>query len=123
MAKSGEWKSSFRDVSIAVASLGIAAATIFYSVRSTEQERDAKLVEIGVSVLRVDPAKNFQVAGAREWALDLIDANAGVRFSPEARRELLSKPLGYSYDYSTKGDFSSYGGFGDSGHIPSPQSK
>jgi hypothetical protein len=49
MAK-GEWKSSFRDVSIALASLGLEAATIIYAIRSTAEERNAKLVEIGVSV-------------------------------------------------------------------------
>jgi hypothetical protein len=82
-------------VAIALASLGVAVATVIYAIRSTAEERNAKLVEIGVSVLRIDPEKNSQVAGARKWALDLIDANAGVKFSAEARQALLNRPLGY----------------------------
>jgi len=100
-----EPKSTIRDLSIAVASLIIAVATIVYSIRSTAEERNAKLVEIGVSILRVDPQKNSQVAGARKWALDIIDANAGgVRFSPEARAQLLEKRLDTD-DYSSDGYF------------------
>ena len=85
-----------RDWSIAVASLAVAVATIIYSIRSTEEERNAKLVEIGVSILRVDPTKEEQVSAARQWALDLIDANAGgIKFSSEARSgELLKRKLG-----------------------------
>jgi hypothetical protein len=51
-------------------------------------------VEIGISVLRADPKKDASAASAREWALDLIDANAGgVKFSREARRDLLGQAL------------------------------
>jgi hypothetical protein len=94
--------STIRDWSISLASLAVAVATIIYSIRSTDEERNAKLVEIGVSILRVDPQKNSQVAGARKWALDIIDANAGgVKFSPEARAQLLEQRLdtdAYSFD-------------------------
>ena len=62
--------------------------------------RDADLVKIGVRVLRVDPEKEKQISAAREWALNLIDANAGgVTFSSEARAQLLREPLKYSYTY------------------------
>ncbi|MGH6835287.1 MAG: hypothetical protein ACREC9_07005 [Methylocella sp.] len=62
-------------------------------------------MRIGIGVLRVDPEKGKQISAAREWALDLIDANAGdVKFSPEARERLLTEPLGYAgytdYGYS-----------------------
>jgi hypothetical protein len=84
-------------LSITAAGLCVAAAAITFAVKSMSEERNARLVEIGVGVLRVDPAKDTQVAAARKWALDLIDANAGgVRFSPEARSELLQRPLDYS---------------------------
>jgi hypothetical protein len=69
------------------------------------EHRNADLVKIGVSVLRVDPEKEKQISAAHEWALNLIDANAGgVKFSQEARAHLLKKPLetdGYFGDYGT----------------------
>ncbi|HEX3495180.1 MAG TPA: hypothetical protein VHT48_07415 [Methylocella sp.] len=40
------------------------------------EHRNADLVKIGVSFLRVDPEKEKQISAAREWELDLIDANA-----------------------------------------------
>lgn len=98
---------------IAVAGVVIAAAAIvittIFTVSALEDKRNAALVQIGIGVLRVDPAKNPQMAAAREWAINLIDANAGgIKFSAEASAELLKKPLGYDdnaysydgYDYS-----------------------
>lgn len=79
---------------ITIGAVCIAAVSVFFAVRTSNDERNARLVEIGVRVLLVDPTKEKQVRGAREWAIDLIDANAGVKFSPEARAELLNKPLG-----------------------------
>jgi len=91
----------YLQASVAVASLmiGISAMVATFNVWRTE--RNARLVEIGVAVLRADPKKDASAARAREWALDLIDANAGVKFSPSARRELLEqalavKPIGRS---------------------------
>jgi hypothetical protein len=47
------------------------------------EKGNADLVKVGVSVLRVDSEKEKQISAAREWALNLIDANAGgVNFSP-----------------------------------------
>jgi len=92
-------------LSITAASLCVAAAAITFAVKSMSDERNSRLVEIGIGVLRVDPAKESQVSAARHWALDLIDANAGgVKFSSEARFALLNHRL----DYSGPTD---YGGF------------
>jgi hypothetical protein len=43
-----------------------------------------------------------QISAAREWALNLIDANSGgVKFSPEARAQLLKERLKFTrYDGS-----------------------
>jgi hypothetical protein len=85
---------SVMQLSVTAAGLCVAAAAAVFAVKSASDERNARLVEIGVSVLRVDPAKEKQVSAARGWALDLIDANAGgVKFSKEARSELLQGPL------------------------------
>ena len=86
---------------LGIAALMISSAALLYAVTNVVEtrnargsERNAKLVEIGVSILRVDPQKESQVSAARKWALDLIDANAGgVRFSSEARAELLQRPF------------------------------
>jgi hypothetical protein len=76
----------------------VAVATLVFAVSNAMQQRNAALVSIGVAVLKADPAKEPQVTAAREWALDLIDANAGgVKFSRDAREQLLTKPLGLGY--------------------------
>jgi hypothetical protein len=69
-----------------------------FSVEAWTAKRNADLVQIGVNVLQVDPDKEKQISAAREWALNLIDANAGgVKFSPEARAQLLREPLDYGF--------------------------
>jgi hypothetical protein len=79
----------------------VAAAAVAFVVATARQERNAALVTIGVAVLRTDPAKAAQVTAAREWALDLIDANAGgVKFSTEDRKELLQRRL-YIPEYNS----------------------
>ncbi|QND70770.1 hypothetical protein [Tardiphaga robiniae] len=88
---------SAMQMGITFCSLCVAAAAILFAIRSFSEERNARLVEIGVNVLRVDPTKETQVSAAREWALDLIDANAGgIRFSDKARSELMNRPLDLS---------------------------
>jgi hypothetical protein len=76
-------------VFVAAASVIVAVAAIIFAIKSMSDERNARLVEIGVRVLRVDSRKETQISAAREWALNLIDANAGVKFSPQARADLL----------------------------------
>ncbi len=89
---------------VTVAAVAVAACATIFTAWTVREHRNADLVKIGVSVLRVDPDKEKQISEAtREWALNLIDTNAvGVKFSPEARAQLLKEPLkyGYSYDYS-----------------------
>ena len=81
-------------IPIAISALGVSTAAIIYSVAAWNDDKNARLVEIGVAVLRADPKKEPSAAYARKWALDLIDANAGrVKFSPEARATLLEQPL------------------------------
>jgi hypothetical protein len=83
---------SVMQMAITFCSLCIAAAAITYAIKASSEERNARLVEIGVGVLRVNPTKDVQVAAARGWALDLIDANSGgVKFSKEARQNLLEQ--------------------------------
>jgi len=98
----------YLQASVAVAALLIGASALFASFTVWRGERNARLVEIGISVLRADPKKEPSVAAARVWAIDLIEANAGgVRFSPEARRQLFEQALpvipwrDYTYDTFT----------------------
>jgi hypothetical protein len=69
------------------ATLGVA----YFTFASKDQELKVHLVEIAVSILRADPKED--VAGAREWALDVMAQKSGVKFSPEDRQALLHKPL------------------------------
>jgi hypothetical protein len=86
----------YLQASVAVAALLIGASAMFATFSVWRGERNARLVEIGVSILRADPKKEPSAAAAREWALDLIDANTGgTKFSAEARRALIDEALGY----------------------------
>ena len=100
-----DWK-PWVEISIGFAALAIGAAAVIYSIASLREDKNARLVEIGVAVLRADPQKEPSAASARKWALDLIDANAGgVKFTPQARADLLNQalraellfPVSYSY--------------------------
>lgn len=79
---------------IASLALSISIASLVYTVWTANRQANDRLVAIGISVLRTDPEKYPQMKTAREWALNLIDANAGgVTFSGEARAALLDKPF------------------------------
>ena len=72
----------------------IAGTALTFTVHNWSDNRNAQLVQIGISILVIDPKKQTQVRAAREWAINLIEANAGgVTFSPEARAQLLDQPL------------------------------
>jgi hypothetical protein len=120
-----------RRVIISVVAAGIAcvgaiiSATVpaIYSYNSRNKELDVRLVEIGISILRADP-KETQTQGAREWALQVIEAHSGQSFSNEAKQELLKNKLdtlGYGYTYSDTGY--DYGGGMGSPVSRSPPSK
>jgi hypothetical protein len=95
----------YLQASVAVAALLIGASAMFATYLVWRGERNARLVEIGINVLRADPKKEPSAAAARTWALDLIDANAGgVKFSAEARRQLMEEAL-TSYDGSLGGSW------------------
>ena len=101
----------YLQATIAAAALLIGASALLASFSVWRGERNARLVEIGVNVLRADPKKEPTALAARQWALDLIDANAGgTKFSAEARRQLLQETLGYSgggfTDYYEGGSYS-----------------
>ena len=79
---------SFMQWSVSIAALAVTACAISFTVWTWREKRNADLVKTGVSILRVEPEKEKQISAAREWALNLIDANAGgVKFSPEARAQ------------------------------------
>lgn len=81
-------------IAIAFSALCVAAASVIYSVSAWNDDKNARLVEIGVGILRADPRKEPSNAATREWALNLIDANAGgVKFSAEARTDLLKNAI------------------------------
>jgi hypothetical protein len=113
---------------IAVATLAFSAGSflagslaIYFSVKAVIEKGNSDLVNIGVSILRVDPGKEKQISEAtREWALNLIDANAGgVKFSQEARAQLLRKPLSYDNGWGAS-DFGSVDTFPTKPAAPRP---
>lgn len=125
---------SVMQLGVTAAALIVAASAAYYGVSAASSARNAALVNIGVSVLRADPAKEKDIsAAAREWALDLIDANAGgVKFSRAARDELLKNSLhflGSGAGYNDYGYADTYGknlGYVDtygSGPVPLPKAQ
>ena len=82
---------------IGLCALSLTAAALTFAVVTAREQRNAALVRIGIDVLRADPDKESQVTAARQWALDLIDANSGgVKFGPAARQHLILHRLDYS---------------------------
>ena len=87
-------KTLWVQIPIAFCALSLAAASAAFTISTLREDRNAHLVEIGIAILRADPRKEPSAASAREWALDLIDANAGgVKFSTQARDELMNQAL------------------------------
>lgn len=85
---------SVMQLTVTAAALVVTCSALFFAISASMEKRNSDLVQIGVDILRVDPSQGEQVAAAREWALDLIDANAGgVKLSAEARSALLGRPL------------------------------
>src|SRR5207237_803221 len=102
-SKKWDWMVPVAMLTASVAAFIASLSFAVFSIRTWTAKRDADLVKIGVSALRVDPEKEKQISAAREWALNLIDANAGgVKFSPEARAQLLRKRLEYFPDPTTQ---------------------
>jgi len=78
----------------ALSAVSITAIALTYTVHTWSDDRNARLVEIGVGVLKTDPKDDNKMIAARQWALDLIDSNAGgVKFTEEARKILQKEPL------------------------------
>lgn len=84
-----------------IALTGAIIATAFtYTDRNKEviakeaspQELNARLVEIGIAILRADP-KEAQTNATREWAIKLIETHSGQPFSEQAKNELLNNRL------------------------------
>src|SRR4051812_35568454 len=74
-----------------IALLGTMAQALYtYTARS--RELDIELVKIGISILRADP-KETQTAGAREWAIRVIERYSRQDFTEKAKRELLENQL------------------------------
>lgn len=89
---------SVMQLAVTAMALCVAAAAIAFIVWTASVDRNARLVEIGIAVLRSDPKNEGHLSAARAWALDLVDANAGgVKFSKQARAELLQRPLAWAF--------------------------
>ena len=82
-----------------IATLSVAGIALIGSIASAafawtsrNRELDIELVKIGVAILRAEP-KEEQTTGAREWAIDVIEAYSRRSFSADARAQLLKKKL------------------------------
>jgi hypothetical protein len=96
---SAGWVAVIGALAGAVAGVGAAVATGWFTYASKEEELQVHLVEIAIGILRADASKE-DVAPAREWALDVIDQKSGVKFSKEDRKLLLHQSI-QSADFSS----------------------
>lgn len=81
-------------VSIVLAVVALVGTIItgFYTYTNRNRELDIELVKIGIGILRADP-KETQTKGARGWAIETIGLYSGIKFSEEAKKELLEGKL------------------------------
>jgi hypothetical protein len=101
-SKKWDWMVPVAMLTASIAAFIASFSFAVFSIKTWTAKRDADLVKIDVSILRVDPDKEKQISAAREWALNLIDQNAGgVKFSPEARAQLLREPLQFNWGYDS----------------------
>jgi len=65
-------------------------------------DRDAKMIELSVGILRTKPTP--ETIPLREWAIDVVDKRAGFSFTEKQRAVLLERPLPtWSYGGTTWG--------------------
>jgi hypothetical protein len=77
--------------------LGVLLGTIVTALLpywNRNRELDIKLVEIAIGVLRAEP--NTDVAGARGWAIRVINEKSGIPFSQTEQKELIDHPLPFT---------------------------
>jgi hypothetical protein len=76
---------------IPMATLVVAIITVGGQWWNHRAEIDAKMLEIGISILRSQPAQETQAL--RSWAIDLINKHGDVPLGADAQRELRRSPL------------------------------
>ena len=88
------------------ASIWAAGASRDAALATATRAYDAKMVELGVTILATDPSKS-DVAPAREWAIGLIETHSGQKFTSDEHDKLMHQPIVYC-DPKTTGslDFS-----------------
>lgn len=93
MGEARTWNDS---IIIAVVGLvGVLAGAMItgtVSYVSAERAYNAKLVELGLSILSANPSE-AKTPGAREWAISIIERNSGQTFSEAAKEQLAKEPL------------------------------
>jgi len=94
-------------ISVVVAVIACAGAVVsaFYSYSNRNRELDIELIKIGIGILRADP-KETQTAGARAWAIQVIETYSRHPFSADAKRQLLDDKLGYNDGWYYSGSYS-----------------
>jgi hypothetical protein len=68
---------------------GIALTSAYLTSKA---EFDAKMVEIGVSILSAEPSKT-DVSPARDWAIRLVEGHSGEKFGQKDREALLHQSI------------------------------
>lgn len=106
-------------VSMGVATIALLGTIIsgLYTYANRNRELDIEFVKIGISILKADP-KETQTRGAREWAVETIGKFSGIKFSPEAKKELLENKLGINDFQPYARGYDPYAGGYDPSAVP-----
>lgn len=64
-----------------------------FNAAMKSQEVQLRMTEMSLDILKTDPRVGGQPEGLREWAVEVLEQQSGVRVSSALRRALLERPL------------------------------
>jgi hypothetical protein len=69
----------------------VAIIGAWYNINVKDSENRVRYVELAISQLRTPPSA--ETSALRSWAVELLDNQAPIKLSPEAKRQLMLQPL------------------------------
>lgn len=83
----------------------VAAIGAWYNINVKDSENRVRYVELAIAQLRSPPSA--ETSALRSWAIDLLDSQAPIHLTQEAKRQLMLQPLPIQLSGSAKGEASS----------------
>lgn len=86
-----DWTAKVVAISSIFVPLVIAGIGAWYNISMKDSENRVRYVELAIEQLRALPTP--ETTALREWAVSLLDSQAPVKLSDEAKHQLMSTPL------------------------------